>query len=391
MTTIFAFIFVLFVLIFVHELGHFLAARSVGVRVIRLSLGFPPRLFSFKPTRPGWVFRLFFFRRDDSGKWSWGPVLQKTISRPLSDPSDTDYCVALVPLGGYVRMAGAIDESLDETTTGAPYELASKTRLQQAWVMSSGVLMNVFLAVLIFASVTYRTGIAETTNEPVVMEVVPGYPAEEAGIQVGDRIVSVADRPIRSWTELRDILHSKPLETVSIQWVRDDTLMTAELTAREEETLNGEEVKSVGMIGINGGYAVRNAGVVESIAHGFIQTGVLLGTIVKTLSMIATGEVSIKEIGGPILIAQLAGQFAQAGFLPLVYLMAIISVNLAFINILPIPALDGGHILIILIEAIARRQLPSKVRMAIQQAGMALLLILILVIIYNDVTRLILH
>lgn len=388
MTTALAFIFVLFVLIFVHELGHFLAARSVGVKVLRLSLGFPPRLLSFIPTPSGWIFRFYFFRRSDSGKLKWLPLVEKTISRPLSKATETEYCVALVPLGGFVRMAGTIDEGLDDVFTGAPHELASKSRLQQVWVMSAGVLMNVLLAIVVFAAVTYSTGITEFTDEPVVMEVLPSYPAEEAGIEAGDRILSVADQPVGSWTEIREIIHGKLFEAISVQWQRNGEVLSAQLTPREGQDVVGDETKTVGVIGIRGGYVVRNTTAVESLNQGFIQTGLWFGIIVHTLKMIATGQLSVKEIGGPILIAQLAGQSAQLGFVSLLILLAIISVNLAFINILPIPALDGGHILIILIEAVARRQLSAKVRMAIQQAGMALLLLLILVIIYNDLSRL---
>ncbi|MEE9167980.1 MAG: RIP metalloprotease RseP [Candidatus Neomarinimicrobiota bacterium] len=388
MTTVLATAFVLLVLIFIHELGHFLAARSVGVKVLRLSLGFPPRLFSFRSTSSGWIFRFFFFRRNDSGKLKWLPVIEKAISKPLSRASETDYCVALVPLGGFVRMAGTIDENLDETITGAPHELASKNRVQQVWVMSAGVLMNVLLAVLVFAVLTYLTGIPEFTDEPIILEVLTSYPAEEAGMARGDRILRVADQRADTWTDVRDLIRERPLETISIQWERDGEVMTAGITPREEQNVEGDEMKTVGLIGISGGYEIRNAGVGESLGQGFLRTGIWFGVIVKSLKMIATGEVSIKEIGGPILIAQLAGQSAQEGFLPLLNLLAVISVNLAFINIMPIPALDGGHIMIILIEAIARRQLSAKVRMVIQQAGMALLLLLILVIIYNDLTRL---
>ena len=142
------------------------------------------------------------------------------------------------------------------------------------------------------------------------------------------------------------------------------------------------------MIGISGGYEIRQAGVVESLSSGAVRTGFWFAVIVKSLKMIVTGEASMKDIGGPILIAQLAGQSAQAGIVALLSFTAIISVNLAFINILPVPGLDGGHILLLLIEGIARRKISVKARMIIQQAGMAMLLLLILVVIYNDITRL---
>ena len=389
MITILATIFVLLVLVFIHELGHFVAARSVGIRVIRLSLGFPPRLFSFSPTSSGWIFKFFFFRKNDSGKLTWAPVVEKVFSVPRSKASETEYCIALIPVGGYVKMAGSIDESLEEDISGAPDELASKNKLQQIWVMSAGVLMNVLLAILIFTGIVFfSTGIPEVTNEPIVKELEPNYPAEAAGIQVGDKILSIDGKPVATWEEMSEIIHSKPFETISITWQQDGKIKTEILTVKEDPVFDGKELKTEGRVGMSGGYEIREATILESIESGFILTGRWFGVIVTSLKLIITGEVSFKQIGGPILIAQLAGQSAQAGLVPLLNLMAIISVNLAFINILPVPALDGGHILILLIEGITRRELSIKIRMIVQQVGMALLLLLILAIIYNDLTRL---
>ena len=150
---------------------------------------------------------------------------------------------------------------------------------------------------------------------------------------------------------------------------------------------DGYGMKEVGLIGATGGYEIRGAGLGESFVNGIGQTGYWFGMIVRSLTMIATGGASMKEIGGPILIAQLAGESARAGMIALLSFTAIISINLAFINILPIPGLDGGHILLVTLEAITRRQFPLKVRMVIQQAGMAMLLLLIIVVIYNDLSR----
>ena len=164
MTTIFAMIFVLGVLIFVHELGHFLAARSIGVRVERFSLGFPPRFLSFTPTTEGLLFRLYFYKWNDDSKLEWKPVIEKVVSAPRNKGSDTEYCFALVPLGGYVKVAGYVDESLDVELTGSPDELNSKNRFQQIWFMSAGVLMNILLAIVFFTGISLHTGLAEVTD-----------------------------------------------------------------------------------------------------------------------------------------------------------------------------------------------------------------------------------
>ena len=387
MTTIFAMIFVLGVLIFVHELGHFLAARSIGVRVERFSLGYPPRFLSFTPTAEGLLFRLYFYKWNDARKLEWKPVIEKVVSTPRNKASDTEYCLALVPLGGYVKVAGYVDENLDVELTGAPDELNSKSRLQQIWFMSAGVLMNILLAIVFFTGITLHTGLAEVTDEPVVMDVTSGFPAKEAGIVSGDRILTVEGKSINKWTDLTTIVHASPDQEITVTWEHNQQKITAVLKTRTGPIPDGYGMKEVGLIGVTGGYEIRGAGLGESFVNGIGQTGYWFGMIVRSLTMIATGEASMKEIGGPILIAQLAGESARAGMIALLSFTAIISINLAFINILPIPGLDGGHILLVTLEAITRREFPLKVRMIIQQAGMAFLLLLIIVVIYNDITR----
>ena len=140
MTTILAFIIVLGVIVMVHELGHFFAARSVGVRVDRFSIGFPPRLMTITSVPNGFEIKLFFYRKDQGGKISWGPIYNWDVKKPGRTGSGTEYCFAIIPLGGYVKMAGMIDESLDGTIKNKPYELMSKPVWAQIWVMSAGVI-----------------------------------------------------------------------------------------------------------------------------------------------------------------------------------------------------------------------------------------------------------
>ena len=387
MTTIFAMIFVLGILIFVHELGHFLAARSIGVRVERFSLGYPPRFISFTPTSEGLLFKLFFYKWTDARKLEWRPVIEKVLSIPRNKVSDTEYCLAMVPLGGYVKVAGYVDESLDVDLTGAPDELNSKNRLQQIWFMSAGIIMNIILPIVFFTGITLHTGMAEITDEPIIMAISPGFPAEKAGLLPGDRILTVEGKPIIKWTDLTKIVHTSPDQEITVTWERNLQTQTVVLKTRTGPIPDGDGMKEVGLMGVAGGYEIRKAGLGESFVNGIEQTGYWFGMIVRSLTMIITGEASMKEIGGPILIAQLAGQSARAGMIALLSFTAIISINLAFINILPIPGLDGGHILLVTLEAITRREFPLKVRMIIQQAGMAFLLLLIIFVIYNDITR----
>ena len=406
MTTILALIFVLGVLVFVHELGHFLAARSVGVRVERFSIGFPPRLLTFIPTEKGWVFKLFFYRRIEDGKLEWGPVLEKTLKKIPRKATETEFNVALIPLGGYVKMAGTIDESLDDEITGAPDELTSKSRLQQAWVMSAGVIMNLILAVLVYTGVSWSQGaIVSINDEPVVgvvadtlLQINPESatpmkilgPAFKVGIRSGDRIVTIDSKEINSWNQMTSLIHSRPGDSLSITWSREGFQYTDSVVP----IVAGKDVCDcrvidLGMIGIAPDTAHQENDVFSALAYGFSKTQENVDKIYNSVCALVSGNAPFSDLGGPILIAQLAGKSARAGFLSLILFTAFISVNLAFVNILPIPGLDGGHLLIILLESITRREFSVKVRIRIQQVGMAILMLLIVSVLYNDIARLI--
>lgn len=353
MTTLLAFLFVLFILVFFHELGHFIAARSVGVRVDKFYVGFN-------------IFGLGIKRK-------YG---------------DTEYGLGLLPLGGYVKLAGAIEESLDTEITGAPWELQSKTSLQKIWVMSGGVIANLILAAVVFAIVTFASGIGESDPSPTVGGLADGFPATDAGIQVGDVITSVDGVAIDSWDQMTAAIHAHPEEELLVTWSRGGESFSATILTRRIETLIDEEFREVGMIGVAPVVVTRPAGVGESLVRGVSLTSLWMTRIYRSIVMLFSGAASLKDIGGPILIAQLAGQSAESGFITLLGFLAIISVNLAFINILPIPALDGGHIALVLVEMLIRRPLSIRARMAIQQVGIVLLLLLVVVVVYNDIDRL---
>lgn len=354
MLTILAIVFVLMALIFFHELGHYLAARSVGIRVERFYVGFN-------------VF---------------GLGIKKKIGH-------TEYGLGLVPLGGYVKVAGILDESMDSQLTGADWEFQSKNTLQKIWFMSAGVLANMLLAVVVFGGLTLSHGVDVADPSAVVGSLAQEYPAIAAGILPGDVITHINGITIGSWEELTEIIHSRPDTAVLVAWRREGERFEMSIRTRGTEILAEDEIKTVGMIGIGPKLVNRPAGLGESVASGFSLTRRWFVLTYKSLVMIVTGKASLRDVGGPILIAQLAGQSAQTGFPALLGFLAIISVNLAFINILPIPALDGGHIAIALVEAALRRPLSLRVRIAVQQVGIMLLLALIVVVIYNDIMRLV--
>ena len=221
MTTLIATIILLGVLIFIHELGHYLAARSIGVRVERFSIGYPPRLMTFTSIPDGWKFRLFFYRKNDEGKLAWGSIKSTIISRPGRKGSGTEYCFAVIPFGGYVKVAGVLDESMDATFEHKPYELMSKSKWQQIWFMSAGVIMNTLLAFIIFAGLSNYTGKPIVSEEPIISELLPGMPADIAGLKTGDVIEKIEGKRILSWDDLTTEIHKRPNQNIDIQYLRD--------------------------------------------------------------------------------------------------------------------------------------------------------------------------
>ncbi len=351
MLTILSFIVVLGVIIFVHELGHFLAAKSVGIRVETFSLGYPPKMFGRKV-------------------------------------GDTEYCLSWLPLGGYVKMSGMIDEGTqDESTlTGAPYEFASKNGLQKMWVILAGVLMNFILAVLIYTGITAAMGVPEAAG-PFVGGISPGTPAAEAGMEVGDRILSIDGVVLETWDDLLGTVHPRPAEDLAIVWNHEGEEREAVLTTLSRQAQVDGEWTDVGLIGISPQIAYRSATAREVLVSGFQGTYQVIYMVKTSLVMLFTGRASVRDLGGPVLIAKMSGDSAREGLPHFLAFLAFISVNIGCLNLLPVPALDGGHAIIILSEAVIRRPLPNKFKIALQQVGMLLLLALIIFIVWNDVQR----
>ena len=388
MTTLWATIIVIGVLIFVHELGHYLAARSVGVRVERFSVGFPPRLFTFTSEDEGWLIQMYFFYRSSGGKWEWQAVWKKKVLVSGKAGTSTEYCLALIPLGGYVKMAGIIDESMDTNITSAPDEFMSKSFLSQVFVMSAGVIMNVLFAFSIYTGLSYHFGKPVENPSAIVSHLVDEMPAKEAGILSGDKIISVNGEPVDNWNDMVLHIHSIPEKMITLEIDRDGKHINKQFTTsfRLNQTETG--VDTVGFIGIAPEMQYIDVDFLQAGVSGFNSTMVGFGIIVISIKMLVTGEASLKELGGPIMIAQLAGETARAGIPTLLSFMALISINLAFLNILPIPGLDGGHIFISIIQVIIRKPLSVKTRMIFQQIGMAFLLLLMIIVFYNDIGRL---
>lgn len=351
LTNIVAIVFALGLIIFVHELGHFLAAKLSGVKVDRFSIGFPPHVL----------------------KKQWG---------------ETEYCLGIVPLGGYVKMAGMLDESMDQELKGEPWEFASQSTPKKMFIITAGVIMNFLLAAVIFSIITFKMGLPEVSDSTVVNQVIPDYPAAQAGMKAGDQIMEIDGQSVDSWKQLTQIIHGLPNKEITVTWKSDGTTEHTTLTTRSERQLIDGKLQEVGLMGIAPKMSYREAGVFESVGSGFSQMWQWGKITVISLKMLVTGQESVRSIGGPIFIAKLAGQEARNGFLDLLNLIAIISINIGLLNILPIPALDGGHLAIILVEGAKGKPLKMRTRLVIQQIGMVLLLTFMIFVIFNDIARL---
>lgn len=434
LTTPLAFAFVLGVLVFVHELGHFLVARWHGVRVLTFSLGFGPKLLSF--TR-----------------------------------GDTEYCLSLIPLGGYVKMAG---ENPEDNPQGAADEFMSKSKWQRFQILLAGPAMNMALAVIVLAGVLMQGDrVFAFLSRPAVLGVVqPNSPAAAAGLAAGDEVVRINGRAIATWEALDMAVSSKPdldvemvvrrsgaertvtvrpastkislqtdstfevgtigvlpdtyplidavnpgepaekaglkagdvirsIEGTRVVYSRNvsdqlrqragqaTTMVIARDGAEMTITVTPEQRGDVAMIGVTLGSetVTYQPGAVEALATSVrrnVQTGAL---ILVTLGELFTGQASPRQLMGPVGIAQLSGASARRGWVELFGLMASISLNLGLLNLLPIPVLDGGHMAIMGMEAIRRRDFSLVVKERIVFAGFVLLMALMVTVIYNDLTR----
>lgn len=351
MTTALATLLVLGVLIFVHELGHFLVAKWAGIRVERFSLGFPPKMIGF--TR-----------------------------------GETEYCISWVPLGGYVKMAGENPE--ESEITGDPREFMSKSVGVRSLVILAGPLMNFVAAILLFAMVFFFYGkpVADPSHV-VVGPVIENSPAETIGLKEGDLILAIDHQRVTTFQEMAGFLGAKPGQSVDVVWRRGEDLYSAPVVTRIDTVKTAAGADSlVGRIGIGLGYITEPMNPLASLGAGFVQTIDVCRAMFKFLSDLLTGQVSIKMVSGPVGIAKMAGEVAREGFNMLMSFMALLSVNLAILNVLPVPILDGGHLLFLLIEKLRGRPLSIKQRAIAQQVGMVLLLMLIVTVTYHDVLRL---
>lgn len=346
-----AFVVVLGVLVFVHELGHYLAARWRGVRVEAFSIGFGRTITSWTDSR-GTVWKL-----------------------------------AWLPLGGYVKLHGQErpqDVADDVRANWIPGQtFHDKSVLSRAIVVAAGPVANFLLAMVLFAVLFIAIG--KPITLPVVGAVLPDSAASRAGLVVNDRVVSIAGAPITTFEDLQHAISGHPGETLAMTIQRDGTDRQVDVTTGSHE-VGGHQV---GMLGIRGGAVeYRQVSIPAALWGGVTQTWTITTETFAGLAQMISGTRGTEELGGPLRIAQLSGQVAQLGIASLISFIAVLSVNLGLINLFPIPILDGGHLLFYLVEAVRGRPLPQRAQEYGFRAGLAFLACLFVFATWNDLTHL---
>lgn len=434
-STIGIFALALIIMVFFHELGHFLAAKFFGMRVERFSIGFPPRIWGFQ-----------------KGK--------------------TDYCIGATPLGGYVKISGMIDESMDTDYLDEepkPWEYRSKPVWQRMIVITAGVIFNMILAILIFAGIAFTYGETKITTESVQgIYVAEGSVANQIGLQTGDKIIGINGEKVAYFNDLfspEKLTESNvrytvlrngqeitvPLPDSALDQINRQGFIGLDnaLPSRISSTVAGSPAEKAGLQGgdvitaIDGdsvGYWIQVAqkisasgdsvtltivrdgeqlsytiplsadstigiyppapaevfdiqrfdyGLFSSLAVGYEKTEETFISIIQGFEKLFSGSISVREnLGGPVAIASITKDATdRGGALGFWNITALLSITLAIMNILPIPVLDGGHLMFLIYEGITRKEPSPRVRMALQQIGFLLIIALFIFVTFNDIIR----
>ncbi|MBO9711921.1 RIP metalloprotease [Sphingomonas sp.] len=353
--TILAFALVIGPLVFVHELGHYLAGRLFGVKADEFSIG---------------------FGREVAG---------------ITDKRGTRWKFAWLPLGGYVKFAGDMNPAGQPSAEwmALPAEERAKTfqakpLWQRAIIVAAGPVTNFLVAILILAGFAFAYGINGTPS--MVGKIEPGSGAAAAGLKPGDQITALGGRGVETYGDMVRFTQLRPGETVTVDLVRGGAPMQLQATiGTRVERDNFGNVYKIGQLGIHASRPVlRQVSLIEAPLVGLRQTGEIVRMTIDGLGQILTGRRSVSELGGPLKIAQVSGQSLAMGPEQFVFLIALISINLGFINLLPVPVLDGGHLLFYAIEAVRRRPVEPQVMEWAFRGGLAAILALMLFVTLND-------
>lgn len=339
MLTVLACIFVFGILVTVHEFGHFITAKLTGMKVEEFSIGFGPKIYQ-------------------------------------QQEGETLYSLRMLPLGGYNKIAGMDPEDPDDPERG----FNSKPVASRMLVILAGSLMNFLLPVLIFFGIFLAFGMEVPENKPVLGQIIEGYPAEQSGLKEGDRILSINGKPVAEWLDIRNNIAEAGTKPVPFEIQRNNKTLTIMVTPG----VNPETGKP--FIGVVSSLKKVELSPVQAAVASVTATKNIIKNMYASLYHMVTGKTKA-EFSGPVGVAKMAGEVAHKGFDRLMQFTAMLSLNLAIINLLPLPALDGGHFLILLIEAITGHKLGKAAMQNIQKVGVAMILALTVFATFKDLTR----
>lgn len=315
-------------LIFIHELGHFITAKACGVKVNEFALGMGPAIFK-------------------------------------KQKGETLYALRVFPIGGYCAMEGEDEESEDERAFN------NKKSWQKALIVVAGAAMNFILCVVIMIGISIYSGAPTTT----IGEISSGAPAEAAGLKVGDEIISIDDRQVDEWNDILEAI-TEAEDSVTMQVNRQGQVMTLESELTEQD---GRQI--IGIV------PDRTHNVIDGIVNGVKSTGNMTTVMIDSFRMLFSGEIGVKELSGPVGIVYVVNDTAGMGLIYIFYLTALISLNLAIVNMLPFPALDGGRLLFIIIRKITGKAITDEIEGKIHFVGIMLLFALMIYVTWNDIVR----
>lgn len=355
MNTIISFIIVLGILIFVHELGHFLLAKLFRVKVLKFSLGFGPKVF--------------------------GRVV-----------GETEYLISAFPLGGYVKMLGENPDEQDVDPDNRHGSFAHKPVIQRFCIVLAGPLFNLLFSVFLFFVIFSVSGVPIAVDNTRIGKVSENSPALAAGIKPGDTILEINGRETQKWTDVLNGVKDSEGKSLKIALQRGSERLEVQVSPAIDSAKNvfGEEVEKRYMIGIMKSDEIVYSSVnpLQALREALAQTWMFIYLTVMGIVKILQRIVPASELGGPILIAQLAGEQMKAGWTNIISFTGLLSVNLGVLNLLPIPVLDGGHLVFLTLEGIRRKPMNERAQIIAQQIGIAFLGTLMVFVFYNDIVRL---
>ena len=352
MSSVLAFIIVIGILVFIHELGHFLVAKWCRVGVETFSLGFGPK------------------------------IVQKRIG-------ETVYCISAIPLGGYVKMVGE-EQGKAISKEDVPRSFSHKKLYKKFMIVAAGPVFNFLLAILIFYFLYQFSGMYLV--KPVVGEVSKGTPASEAGIKPGDAIREINGNPVESWSDMAGLIMQSNGSDLKVLLERDGDRIFVTLTPELREAKNKfQEREKRYMIGVAAAGEVLHKPLnpIQAMKVSLEKNWDIVKLTIVSVGKMINGSISTDNLGGPIMIAQMAGEQAEAGAQNFAFFLALLSINLGIINLFPVPVLDGGHLMFFTIEAFTGKEVSEAVREKANQVGVALLVLLMVFVFYNDIVRIV--